>query len=339
MFVDTAKVTIKSGDGGKGCVSFRREKYIAKGGPNGGDGGSGGDVIFVGDKGLNSLVKFRYSPRLIAERGRPGEGNNRTGRKGRSVTVKVPCGTIVRDIETEEILCEIMAPDAPVTLAHGGKGGKGNQHFATPTKQAPRYAQDGLPGVEFSAVLELKIIADVGLVGLPNAGKSSLITALSHATPKIADYPFTTLNPEVGVIELSDFRTIVMADIPGIIEGAAHGRGLGIQFLKHVERTRVLLFMVDLSSFADTPPHEALNTLFKETDQFGHGLKDKQFLIAANKTDLDPDGKAWNQFKQELAPEYHNRVFPISAATRQGLDKLLEALDQAVNRNDTLAAL
>lgn len=331
MFVDTAKVIIKSGNGGKGCLSFKREKYKPCGGPDGGDGGNGGDVTFIGNAGMNSLVKFRYSPTLFAKNGKHGKGNNRSGKRGDNLTVEVPCGTIIYNEDTGEAICEITEPGLPVTMALGGRGGKGNQHFATSTKQAPRFFQEGLPGVEFRAVLELKIMAEVGLVGLPNAGKSSLITAVSDATPRIADYPFTTLNPEVGVINLPDYRTLVMADIPGIIEGASHGRGLGTKFLKHAERTKALLFVVDISNFADTPPQAALTILRNEIHIFGHGLEEKRFLIAANKIDLDPDHDSLNEFITHLNGEFAERVFPISAATLEGIDRLITALDRTVN--------
>jgi GTP-binding protein len=330
MFVDVAKVTVKSGNGGSGCVSFRREKFMPNGGPNGGDGGKGGDVILVGDARINNLAVFRFSPRLVGENGRPGEGNNRTGRSGKSKTVKVPCGTILKNAETGEVVCEILEPDVPITIVLGGKGGAGNQHFASSRNQAPRIAKDGKPGVGYKAIMELKVMADVGLVGLPNAGKSSLITAVSHARPKIADYPFTTLNPSVGVIELPDFRRIFMADIPGIIEGAAHGKGLGIKFLKHVERTKVLLFVLDVSGFAETPAIEAFNVLRREIEEFGQGLKQKEFLIAINKIDLDPEKECINKFVEELDKNYKDSVYPISAATTEGLDELVAALDKIV---------
>jgi GTP-binding protein len=330
MFIDIAKVTVKSGNGGSGCVSFRREKFITNGGPNGGDGGRGGDVILVGDARINNLAAFRFSPRLVGENGRPGEGNNRTGRGGKSKTVKVPCGTILKNAETDEVVCEILEPDVPAIIVVGGKGGAGNQHFATSRNQAPRIAKDGKPGEGFKAIMELKVMADVGLLGLPNAGKSSLITAVSHARPKIADYPFTTLDPSVGVIELPDFRRIFMADIPGIIEGAAHGKGLGIKFLKHVERTKVLLFVLDVSGFAETPAMEAFDVLRKEIEEFGHGLKEKKFLVAINKVDLDPDKEAINKFIKEIDKDLSGRVYPISAATREGLDELVAALDKII---------
>lgn len=326
MFVDYANVIIRSGHGGRGCVSFRREKYMPKGGPNGGDGGDGGDVLLVGDNSLNSLVKYRYAPRLFAKDGRPGAGSNKSGRRGADMLAPVPCGTILRDAETEEIICEVLEPGIRTLVAKGGKGGLGNQHFATSTRQAPRYAQPGLPGIEFRAVLELKVMADVGLVGLPNAGKSSLIQAVSRARPKIGDYPFTTLEPQVGVAELPGFRTLMVADIPGIIEGAAGGRGLGIQFLKHVERTRVLLFMLDISPYAEVPAAQALHVLRRETEAFGHGLAEKPCIIAANKTDMDPDGAGLAELLAYLDPQERSRVRAVSALQRTGLERLLEEL-------------
>ncbi len=308
MFVDSAKVLIRAGDGGRGCVSFRRERFKPRGGPDGGDGGHGGDVIFIGSSNINSLSRFRYTPRLFAKNGQPGRGNNCSGKKGKSITVKVPCGTIIKNFKDGTILHEIIEPDIPIIVAKGGKGGMGNQHFATPTKQAPRYAQKGLPGEAFEVELELKIIADVGLVGLPNAGKSSLISKLSNAHPKIAEYPFTTLNPVVGVVELPEFRSIVMADIPGIIQGASSGKGLGLKFLKHIERTKAILYVIDISSFADSPAEKAFSTLSHELSTFGHGLTDKKFLIAANKTDIDPDGISLNDFLNKIGIEAAQKV-------------------------------
>jgi len=330
MFVDTATVIIKSGHGGRGCMSFRREKYLPKGGPDGGDGGNGGSVYFIGEINLNTLSRFRHTPKLVAQNGQPGGSNNCSGKKGKDLLVKVPCGTIVRDADTEELLCEILEPGVKVLLAQGGAGGRGNQHFATSTNQAPRRAEEGKPGVSFAAALELKVIADVGLVGLPNAGKSSFITAVSHARPKIADYPFTTLRPHLGVIDRPDYRSIVIADIPGIIAGAAEGRGLGIQFLKHVERTRVLLVVIDISEFADPPAHEAFKILRQEMKKFGRDLSDKKMLIAANKIDLDPDQRLLKAFIAGLSKADAKRVFPISAVTRKGLEPLITALDRAL---------
>lgn len=326
MFVDSAKVFVKSGDGGAGCVSFRREKYIPKGGPDGGDGGRGGDVILIGDRRMDSLIEYRYKANLVAERGHNGSGNNRTGKQGQDFVARVPCGAILRSEETGEVICEITEPDEPVVVLHGGRGGKGNQHFATSTHQTPRFCQPGLPGEEFAGVLELKVMADVGLVGLPNAGKSSLITAVSKAHPKIADYPFTTLQPVVGVVELSDFRSFVMADIPGIIEGASQGKGLGLQFLKHVERTRVLLYVLDISPYADMPPEQAFAVLQQEVQDFGQNLEKKKFLIAANKIDLDADREAFDRFVRQAGPQCAGKIFPVSAAAHQGLNELVGAV-------------
>ena len=326
IFVDTATVSIRAGSGGNGCVSFRREKYKPKGGPDGGNGGNGGDVIFVGDRSMNTLVTFRYSPMLSAGRGQHGKGNNCSGKKGKDLVVRVPCGTIITNADTGELVAEITMPGIPVVVARGGRGGRGNQHFASSTNQAPRRFELGKPGESFRALLELKIMADVGLVGVPNAGKSSLITAVSKAHPKIADYPFTTLHPVVGVVELPDSQSFVMADIPGIIEGASHGKGLGLRFLKHIERTKVLLFVLDVSPCADMDPQEALSVLQKEIKAFGHGLEEKPFLIAANKIDLDPDRRSLHRFMKKIEGKYNTSVFPISAATRQGINTLVTAL-------------
>ncbi len=334
MFVDSARVFVKSGDGGAGCVSFRREKYIPKGGPNGGDGGNGGDVILIGDTRVDSLVEYRYKAKLVAERGHNGSGNNRSGKQGRNFVARVPCGALLRNEETGQIICEITKPDEPVVVLHGGRGGKGNQHFATSTNQAPRFSQPGLPGEEFAGVLELKVMADVGLVGLPNAGKSSLITAVSKAHPKIADYPFTTLQPVVGVIELSDFRSFVMADIPGIIEGASQGKGLGLKFLKHVERTRVLLYVLDISQYADMPPEKAFAVLQHEVRDFGQALEEKKFLIAANKMDLDADREAFDSFVAQAGSRFAGKIFPVSAAAHQGLDELVAAVYKLLHEKD-----
>ena len=330
MFVDTATVFIISGHGGRGCVSFHREKYLPNGGPDGGDGGDGGSVFFIGEINLNTLSRFRHTPKLVAQNGQPGSSKNCSGKKGKDLLVKVPCGTMVRNAETEELLCEILEPGIKVMLAHGGKGGRGNQHFATSVNQAPRHVEEGKPGVSYTAALELKVIADVGLVGLPNAGKSSLISVVSHARPKIADYPFTTLRPHLGVIERPDYRSIVMADIPGIIEGAAEGKGLGIQFLKHVERTRVLLAVIDISEFADPPADKAFKIVQQEIKKFGRSLSEKKTLIAVNKIDLDPEQTLLSRFISRLSKEDAQRVYPISTVTRKGLGALITALDRAL---------
>ncbi len=331
MFLDTVTVFIKSGKGGDGAVSFHREKFIPRGGPDGGDGGDGGSVILIGDPNMNNLAKFKHSPRFVAPNGEPGLNKLQYGRKGKDLKVHVPCGTIVRNPETQEILFEILTPGQKESVAKGGKGGKGNYHYASSTNQTPRQFEKGTEGVQYKAVLELKLIADIGLVGLPNAGKSSLITAVSHARPKIANYPFTTLNPNLGVIPRDNFRSLVMADIPGIIEGASEGKGLGIQFLKHVERTKVLLFIVDVSSFADLPPLKALALLEKELQKFGHDLALKKRLIAANKLDLDPDKESLAAFLKGLPAKLRKEVIPISTVTQKGLDQLIERLDEVVS--------
>ncbi len=334
MFLDVTNVFIKSGHGGKGCVAFLREKYYPRGGPNGGDGGKGGSVYFEGDVSLNTLSKFRHSPKLVAPDGQPGKGSNCTGKSGKHLKISVPCGTILRNAETGEVLFEILEPGNPILVAKGGDGGRGNQHFASSTQQAPRRFERGWPGVEFKAVLELKVMADVGLLGLPNAGKSSLIGCVSHATPKVADYAFTTLNPSLGVIDLPDYRSLVMADIPGIIEGASHGKGLGIQFLKHVERTRVLLFVLDISEYAAMPPWDAYRILKQEIHDFGHALEKKKMLIAANKMDLDLEKKLLKKFLSKIDKSEREKVFPISTATKDGLKELVAALDKLVHGNE-----
>jgi GTP-binding protein len=325
QFIDTAMVFIRSGKGGTGCVSFHREKFVQKGGPDGGDGGS---VIFIADPNANTLSNFKHSPRLYGGNGQYGMGRNRSGKKGKDVKCRVPCGTVVKDNETGQIICEVLDPDKPVIISAGGSGGRGNQHFASATNQSPTHFEPGQPSVEFKSYLELKLMADVGLVGLPNAGKSSLITALSNAAPKVADYPFTTLTPNLGVINVRDFRSIVMADIPGIIEGASKGKGLGLKFLKHIERTRVLVILLDISSYAETPAREALRILLHELDNFGEGLSEKERIVVANKIDLDPDGEALADI-QEAIPQ-GMKLFAISAATRSGLGELLQELDRMV---------
>ena len=330
MFIDTVTVFIKSGKGGDGAVSFHREKFIPRGGPDGGDGGDGGSVILIGDPNMNNLAKFKHSPRFVAENGQPGMNKLQYGKKGKDLKIRVPCGTIIRNPETQEVIFEILDPGQKEYVARGGKGGKGNYRFASSTNQTPRQFEKGKEGLQYKAILELKMIADIGLLGLPNAGKSSLITAVSHARPKIANYPFTTLSPHLGVIPLDNFRSLVMADIPGIIEGASEGKGLGIQFLKHVERTKVLLFIVDVSSYADTPPLEALALLEKEIEKFGHDLPLKQRLIAANKIDLDPDKEALDAFLKGLPAKVRKQVIPVSTVTQKGLDKLIERMDEIV---------
>lgn len=324
MFIDLAKISIKAGDGGNGCVSFRREKYVPRGGPDGGDGGRGGDVIFHADPGLHTLLDFRYRRRYEAGSGGHGEGSNRRGADGEDLRVRVPVGTVVREAETGEILADLVAPAEEILLARGGRGGRGNSRFKGPTRQAPRFAEPGRPGEELSIILELKLLADVGLIGFPNAGKSTLLSRLTRARPKIGDYPFTTLTPNLGVAEYRG-ESFVLADIPGLIEGAHRGTGLGHEFLRHVERTRVLLHVVDVSGTGERNPLADFHTVNEELRLYDPELARRPMLVAANKIDL-PDGRAnLDAFRAALGKEGY-AVFPLSAATGEGLDPLLAAL-------------
>ncbi|MBI5137774.1 MAG: GTPase ObgE [Nitrospirae bacterium] len=331
MFVDQVKIHVQSGNGGAGCVSFRREKYVPRGGPNGGDGGRGGDVLFVAEAGPTTLAEFRYRRRYAAENGVSGGATQCSGADGASLVVKVPVGTLIVDDETGEILSDLTHDNQTWVAAHGGKGGLGNQHFATSTRQTPRYAQPGLPGESRELRLELKLLADVGLVGLPNAGKSTLISRVSGARPKVAAYPFTTLVPNLGVVEWGDFRSFVMADIPGLIEGAHLGRGLGTQFLRHVERTRCLLFMVDVTGMTEEAPAQALDILWNEIASHDMGLTERPYLVAATKIDAaDPDAleaaRAW-------AAARGVPFFAISSVAGDGLDALVSSLGELVSRH------
>src|SRR5213593_624663 len=285
MFIDEAKIRVKAGDGGNGCVAFRREKYVPRGGPSGGDGGKGGDVIMESSERHNTLVHFRFNPEYKAERGRHGEGSNRTGREGSDVVLKVPVGTIVYDSDTGEKVHDFSRPDERIVIARGGRGGRGNARFATSTHQAPREHEDGHPGEERTFRLELKLLAEVGLVGFPNVGKSTLISCISAARPKIADYPFTTLQPHLGVVALDLDRSFVMADIPGLIAGAHLGRGLGVRFLKHVERTRLLLHLIDVADSPDGDPAEDYRILMNELESFSPIMSTKPMLLVASKID------------------------------------------------------
>ena len=285
MFIDEAQIHIKAGDGGQGCVSFRREKYIPKGGPEGGDGGDGGSVIFVADSSVNTLIDFSGRHNWKAQRGEDGLGKRMAGKDGEDLIVKIPLGTIVRDVIHNIILADFTEVDKPLTLARGGKGGRGNWHFKSATNQAPRYAEPGTEGQERTLKLELKLIAEVGLVGLPNAGKSTLLRAISKARPKVAAYPFTTLVPELGIAELSDERRLVVADIPGLIEGAQHGAGLGHAFLRHIERTNVIIHLVDLFPLDGSDPVENYRVIRKELEAFSKKLAKKKEIIGVNKID------------------------------------------------------
>jgi len=295
MFTDNVKLTLKSGKGGAGAVSFRREKFVIKGGPDGGDGGMGGDVVIKVDNNTHTLSHLRGKNVLKAENGRPGEGRKKFGKKGASLTIKVPPGTQIIDNETGEVLLDMIEEESEVVFLKGGKGGLGNWHFRSSTNQRPTYAQPGLPGDEKEVRLELKLIADVGLVGFPNVGKSTLISAISNATPEIANYEFTTLTPKLGVVNAGEYQSFVMADIPGIIEGASDGRGLGLEFLKHIERTKFLLFMLDVSNYRDLL--EQYNALKKELQTYSSKLSDNFFAIALTKIDTLPIEEANEKIK------------------------------------------
>src|SRR5215468_10930194 len=289
MFIDEVRILVKAGDGGNGCLAFRREKYVPRGGPSGGDGGRGGDVVLVADEHENTLLHLRFNPEHKAERGRHGEGSNRTGAEGRSIEVAVPVGTVIYDDATGERLFDFTEPGQIFRVARGGRGGRGNARFVTSTHQAPTEHEPGRPGEEKRLRLELKLLADVGLVGFPNAGKSTLISRISAARPKIADYPFTTLEPNLGVVQLTDYKSFVVADIPGLIEGAHLGHGLGIQFLRHIERTRLLAHLVDVSESSGREPVHDFEVILQELAAFSEDLAGKPMLLVATKMDVAQD--------------------------------------------------
>jgi len=319
MFIDYVEIEVAGGKGGDGCVSFRREKFAPKGGPNGGDGGRGGNVIFRADENINTLLDFRYHPRYQAEDGQPGPGGLKTGRDGKDTLLSVPVGTIVKDVETENVLAYLNQHGLEVIVASGGRGGKGNNHFKSATNQAPRKATAGLAGKKLKLSLELKLLADVGLVGYPNAGKSTLLARVTAARPKIADYPFTTLIPNLGIVQLADFRTLVMADIPGIIEGASEGKGLGLQFLRHIQRTAILLFLIDGYNSA-IAIEDTFTNLCEELKQYDPELIDRKIVKVINKVDIiDADRLA------QLKKKHPDFIF-VSAVTGEGIDDLLRRL-------------
>ncbi|HHV78014.1 MAG TPA: GTPase ObgE [Firmicutes bacterium] len=328
-FVDKAKIYVKGGDGGNGCVAFRREKYVPKGGPSGGDGGNGGNVIIVADEGMSTLIDFHYKAHFRAGRGQHGQGSNCHGCNGEDVLIRVPVGTVVRDAETGELLADLTTNGQMAVIAKGGKGGRGNARFATPRRQAPRFAEPGMPGEERWVILELKLIADVGIIGMPNAGKSTLLSRISAARPEIADYPFTTTHPILGVVRLDDGRSFVAADIPGLIEGASEGRGLGHEFLRHVERTRVLVHVVDLVPVEGNPTSN-LETVNNELRQYGHGLIERPQVIAANKIDL-PGAEDALKALVDYGLQHGVAVFPISAVTGKGVQELLYYLAEQLS--------
>lgn len=324
MFVDRAKIYVKSGKGGDGCVSFRREKYVPAGGPDGGDGGRGGDVILEVNEGLNTLIDFRNVRRYRAEDGQPGDKKNCRGKDGKDIILKVPQGTVVREAESGKVIVDMSGDNRRVILLKGGRGGSGNQHYATSTMQAPKYAQPGKPSKELNLVLELKVIADVGLVGLPNVGKSTLLARISNAKPKIANYHFTTLNPNLGVVDLDDTKGFVVADIPGLIEGASEGVGLGYEFLRHIERTKVIIHVVDAAGIEGRDPVDDIHAINKELNAYNPDMAKRPQVIAANKTDIiyDADNIYLKAMKEEFEPK-GVAVFPISAVSGAGVRELL----------------
>jgi GTPase len=320
MFIDEVRIRVKAGDGGNGCLAFRREKYVPRGGPSGGDGGRGGDVVFVASEHHNTLLHFRFNPEHTAERGRHGEGSNRTGRDGASIDVPVPVGTIAYDEETGELLHDFTRPGERFVVARGGRGGRGNQHFATPTHQAPTEHEPGRPGDEKRLRLELKLLADVGLVGFPNAGKSTLISRISAARPKIADYPFTTLEPNLGVVSAGD-ETFVVADIPGLIEGAHLGHGLGVQFLKHIERTRLLVHLVDVAETTGRDPVEDFRVVMEELASFSGDLARKPMFVVASKVDV-AQNRARVSGLRKMAVQKDLPFFEVSSVSGEGIEEL-----------------
>jgi GTPase len=325
MFIDEVKIRVKAGDGGNGCLAFRREKYVPRGGPSGGDGGWGGDVVLVGNSNYNTLLHFRFNPEHSAERGRHGEGSNRTGRTGHDVELPVPIGTVVFDADTGEQLVDITEDGQRFVVAKGGRGGRGNARFTSSTHQTPTEHEDGRPGEERYLRMELKLLADVGLVGFPNAGKSTLISRISAARPKIADYPFTTLEPNLGVVSAKDHESFVVADIPGLIEGAHLGHGLGIQFLRHIERTRLLVHLVDVSESSGRDPVEDFEVILAELASFSEDLAAKPMFVVASKIDVAQDTTRIVRVR-ELAGQRDLPFFEISAVTGQGIDDLKRAM-------------
>ncbi len=322
MFIDSARIFVKAGNGGNGAVSFHREKYVAAGGPDGGDGGDGGSVIFRVDEGMRTLIDFRYKKQYKAESGQDGGGAQCTGRGGNDLVIKVPAGTVVRDELTGRILADLTKAGQSAVVAKAGKGGKGNQHFATPTRQVPNFAKAGTAGEERWVLLELKTLADVGLIGYPNVGKSTILSMVSAARPKIADYHFTTLEPNLGVVSVGTGTSFVIADIPGLIEGAHEGVGLGHKFLRHVERTRLLVHVVDVASIEGRDPLKDFEIINEELQQYNPVLASKQQIVAANKTDIPGSEDNYKSFSEELEKRGY-KVFPISAATNKGLKELM----------------
>ncbi|MEW9053327.1 MAG: GTPase ObgE [Neobacillus sp.] len=330
MFVDQTKIYVKGGDGGNGMVAFRREKYVPNGGPAGGDGGKGADVVFEVNEGLRTLMDFRYQKHWKAPRGEHGMSKNQHGKNAKDMIVKVPPGTVVIDAETKEVLADLVEHGQRAVIAKGGRGGRGNSRFATPQNPAPELAENGEPGQERDVILELKLLADVGLVGFPSVGKSTLLSVVSSARPKIAEYHFTTIVPNLGVVETEDNRSFVMADLPGLIEGASEGVGLGHQFLRHIERTRVIVHVIDMSAMEGRDPYEDYLTINKELEEYNLRLMERPQVIVANKMDMPEAEENLKKFKEQLAEDYP--VFPISAVTRKGLRDLLFSIADKIEQ-------
>ena len=322
MFIDIAKIYIKAGNGGNGAIAFHREKYIAAGGPSGGDGGRGGDVVFCVDPGIWTLMDFRYKRKYVAGTGEDGKGTKSNGKDGEDIIINVPSGTIIREAQTNRILADMTKPGERVVIAKGGNGGWGNAKFATPTRQTPNFAKNGQKGQEFEVVLELRMLSDVGLVGFPNVGKSTLLSKTTSAKPKIANYHFTTLTPNLGIVDLGGGRSFAMADIPGIIEGASEGVGLGHDFLRHIERTRLLLHLIDVSGVEGRNPIEDFDTINSELEKYNPQLAKRMQVVVANKTDIITDGEMYKNFVDEIKSRGYT-LFEISAATGKGVAELM----------------
>lgn len=319
MFLDYVKIFVKSGDGGAGAVTFRREKYVPKGGPSGGNGGDGGSIIFIADRNLNTLIDFNYKKKFIAEDGERGGSSLKDGKKGKDLLIKVPVGTILKNADTDEFIFDLDEDEKTFVLLKGGKGGKGNSNFATPTNQAPRYAEPGMPGYQMNLILELKLIADVGLVGFPNAGKSTLHSVISAAKPKIADYPFTTLEPMLGIVKYQESKSFLVADIPGIIENAHLGKGLGHKFLKHIERTKILLILIEATS---SDFQYEYDTLMNELKSFSENLAKKRKIVAISKIDLLPENEL-RELKKMKIKKHKDKIIFFSSAINKNVDELI----------------
>ena len=331
MFTDYTKIIVKSGDGGNGAATFRREKYVAAGGPDGGDGGNGGNVYFQVDKDKNTLIDFRYNRKFKAKNGENGSGSHCNGKYGENLVIKVPIGTVVKDVETGRVIADLSHPDQKELILKGGRGGRGNSHFATATRQAPRFSEDGERGEEKELILELKLLADVGLLGFPNVGKSTFLSVVTDAKPKIANYHFTTIVPNLGVVKTKDGSGFVIADIPGIIEGASEGVGLGIQFLRHVERTRLLLHFLDVSGQEGRNPIEDFYAINKELEKYSEKLSKRKQIIVANKIDVIQDEKLLKQV-EELAKKENLKLFKVSAVTKQGIQELIDYVTEELKQ-------